>query len=32
MASQNYLQEVFGEKSAEPAFQTVVQEPIEEDI
>ena len=35
MASQNYLDEVFGEKSAEPAFQTVVlnisEKPIEED-
>ena len=31
MASQNYLDEMFGEKSAEPAFQTVVQDPIEED-
>ena len=31
MASQNYLDEVFGEKSAEPAFQPVVEDPVEED-
>ena len=31
MASQNYHEEVFGEKSAEQNFQTVFQDPIEED-
>ena len=30
MASQNYHDEVFGEKSAEPDFQTFVPDPIED--